>query len=62
MIILRSRYEYAVNSTYEMQPERFRMVVDEYFNYKNSFPEGKHSKEAEKYYARAQSYIEKLPS
>lgn len=62
MVILRARFEYALNSTLETQPERFRMVVDEYFNYKNSFPEGKHSKEAEKYYNRAQAEIDKLPS
>ena len=62
MVILRSRFEYAENSTLEMQPERYRMVLDEYFNYKNSFPEGKHAKEAEKYYNKSQSKIEKLPS
>ncbi len=62
MVILRARFEYAENSTLQMQPERYRMVLDEYFNYKNSFPEGKHTKEAEKYYKKSQSMIEKLPS
>ncbi len=62
MIILRARFEYAENSTYETQPERYRMVLDEYFNYKNSFPEGKYGKEADKYYQKAQSKIDKLPS
>lgn len=62
MIILRARYEYAENSTLEAQPERYRMVVDEYFNYINGFPEGKYIKDADKYYKRAQSKIEVLPS
>jgi len=38
------------------------MVVDEYYNYKNSFPEGKYIKEADKYYKEAQQMIENLPS
>lgn len=62
MVILRARYQYAENSTVSMQPERYRRVVDEYFNYKNGFPEGKHMKEADRYYKRAQSKIEVLPA
>lgn len=60
--ILRARYEYAQRSTLTTQPERYRMVVDEYFNYKNTFPEGKYLKEAENYYREAQKKIEQLPS
>ena len=60
--ILRARYEFAEKSTLQTQPERFRKVVDEYFNYKNSHPNGKHIKEAEKYYNVAQKKIEALPS
>ncbi|NLX66167.1 MAG: outer membrane protein assembly factor BamD [Bacteroidales bacterium] len=62
MIILRARFEYAQNSTLRTQPERYRLVVDEYFNYKNSFPEGKYMTEADKYYREAQEKIEKLPT
>lgn len=53
MLILRSRYELAVNSVDERKPIRFRDVVDERFNYLNMFPEGKYIKEAERYYRRA---------
>jgi len=60
--ILRARYEYALRSTLLTQPERYRMVVDEYFNYKNSFPEGKYSGEADRYYREAQEKIEILPT
>ena len=62
MIILRARFEYAEHSTLETQPERYRMVLDEYFNYKNGFPEGKFMKEADRYYMKAQSKIDVLPS
>lgn len=60
--ILRARFEYAQNSTLRVQPERYRLVVDEYFNYKNSFPQGKYMSEAEKYYREAQVKIEALPN
>jgi outer membrane protein assembly factor BamD len=60
--ILRARFEYALNSTLRAQPERYRLVVDEYFNYKNSFPEGKYMSEADKYYREAQGKIEELPT
>ncbi len=60
--ILRARYEYAQKSTLQTQPERYRMVVDEYFNYTNTFPNGKYISEAESYYKEAQSKIEVLPT
>ena len=60
--ILRARYEYAQRSALHTQPERFRMVVDEYYNYTNTFPEGKFSNEAQRYYNEAQSKIEILPT
>lgn len=62
MTILRARYELAKNSIKKMQPIRFRNVIDEYFNYKNSFPEGKFIKEAERYYNEAQKIVDVLPS
>jgi len=60
--ILRARYEFAQRSTLLTQPERYRMVVDEYFNYKNSFPNGKYLAEADRYYREAQEKIEVLPT
>lgn len=60
--ILRARFEYAQNSTLRAQPERYRLVVDEYFNYKNSFPEGNYMGEADKYYREAQGKIDLLPT
>lgn len=60
--VLRSRYEFAQRSKLEVQPERYRMVVDEYFNYKNTFPEGKYLNEADKYYQEALKKIDALPT
>ncbi len=62
IIILRARYEFAQRSTLQTQPERYRMVVDEYFNYTNSFPEGRYMAEAEAYYKEAQGKIDVLPT
>jgi len=53
ILILRSRYDLAVNSVEERKPIRFRDVVDEYFNYLNMYPEGKYLRESEKYYQKA---------
>jgi len=60
--ILRARYEFAQRSTIQTQPERYRMVVDEVYNYTNTFPEGKYTKEAQIYYKEAQSKIDVLPT
>lgn len=53
ILILRSKFELALNSVANKKAERYRDVVDEHFNYKNMFPEGKYLKEAEKLYETA---------
>ena len=62
MLILRARFELAENSISRAKPERYRAVIDEYFNYINSYPSGKYLKEAEKYYKIAQEIVDKLPA
>ena len=62
MLILRARYELAENSYLDVKPMRYRAVLDEYFNYKNSYPSGKFIKEADKYYKEAQEIVDKLPA
>ncbi|MBQ0102745.1 MAG: outer membrane protein assembly factor BamD [Prevotellaceae bacterium] len=47
LYILRARYKLAVNSVAEKAEERYRQTVDEYYGFKNEFPESKHIKEAE---------------
>jgi len=53
ILIVRSRFELAVNSIDERKPIRFRDVIDEHFNYLNMFPEGKYMKEVTKMYRQS---------
>lgn len=53
ILVVRSKYELAVNSIEDKKLGRFRELVDEHFNYKNMFPSGKYMKETERYYRRA---------
>lgn len=62
MLILRARYDLAENSVREAKPTRYRAVIDEYYNYKNSYPSGKFIKEADRYLKEAQDKVDKLPS
>jgi outer membrane protein assembly factor BamD len=48
ILVLRSKYQMAVQSIQEKKVERFRDTVDEYYAFKNEFPESKYSKEVEK--------------
>lgn len=57
ILILRSRYQEALQSVEEKKLERFRGVIDEYYNYINEFPEGEYKKEAEKILKTAQKYV-----
>ncbi|OJU56300.1 MAG: outer membrane protein assembly factor BamD [Bacteroidales bacterium 45-6] len=59
--IVRSKYELAINSIEYRQPVRYRDVIDEYYNYKNMFPEGKHLKELDKYFNNAEETLKSMP-
>ncbi|MDD3078874.1 MAG: outer membrane protein assembly factor BamD [Paludibacter sp.] len=48
MIILRSKYQEALQSVYEKRIERYRNTIDEYYSYVNEFPDGKMRKQADK--------------
>jgi outer membrane protein assembly factor BamD len=48
ILILRAKYEMAVNSVDERKDERYRDTIDEYYAFKNEFPESKYLKDAEK--------------
>ena len=62
MLILRARFDLAENSISKAKAQRYRTVIDEYFNYINSYPSGEFAKEAEGYYKIAQEIVDKLPS
>jgi len=55
--VLRSKYELALVSIEEKLQSRYRDVVDEYYAYKNEYPEGKYMKEVTKYFEYANKRI-----
>ena len=57
MLILKSRYQEAVQSYEEKKPERFRAVIDEYYAFINEFPEGPNANEAQQIFKVASRYV-----
>ncbi|MDR0892214.1 MAG: outer membrane protein assembly factor BamD [Mediterranea sp.] len=57
ILVLRAKYEMAVNSVLDKKMDRYRDTVDEYYAFKNEFPESKYLKEAEKIYQASQKVI-----
>lgn len=53
MLILRCRYHLADRSVEEKSQERFQQTIDEYFGFKNEFPDSKYIKEADQIYKNA---------
>ncbi len=58
-LVLRAKYEMAEQSVEEKQLERYRDTIDEYYAYKNEYPEGKYMKDAEKIFANSTRKVEK---
>ena len=48
IMILRAKYEMAQNSVEDKKDERYRDAMDEYYAFKNEFPDSKYMKEATK--------------
>ncbi len=59
MLILRARYSMAKESVQEKMLDRYRDTVDEYYAFKNEFPESKYLKEADKIYRDAQKALKR---
>ena len=53
ILMLRAKYKMALKSVEEKKVDRYRDAVDEYYAFKNEFPESKYLEEAEKYYQEA---------
>lgn len=58
ILILRAKYELAVYSVEDRKIERYREVVDEYYAFKNEFPESKYMKEAERVFKESQKILQ----
>lgn len=57
-LILKSSYLLADGSIPSKQLERFQATVDEYLSFIGEFPEGPHSKEAQRMYESSNRYLE----
>lgn len=59
IMVLRARYELAMASVEEKADERFRQAIDEYYGFKNEFPDSKHIKEADNIFKHANAKVKK---
>ena len=57
ILILRARYSMAKESVQEKMIDRYRDTEDEYYAFKNEFPESKYMKEADKIYRETQKVL-----
>lgn len=57
ILVLRAKYEMAIYSVEERRAERYRETVDEYYAFKNEFPESKHLKDAEKIFKESEKAL-----
>ena len=57
-LILKSTYLLADRSIPSRQLERFQATVDEYYSFIGEFPDGPHSREAERMYESSSKYLE----
>lgn len=60
MMILRCRYQLAQKSVEAKADERFRQTIDEYYGFKNEFPDSKYMKEADQIFKHASARV-KMP-
>ncbi len=59
ILILRARYQLAMKSVEERADERFRETIDEYYGFKNEFPDSKYMKEADQIFRHSNAKIKK---
>lgn len=60
IMILRARYQLATRSVDEKMDERFRQTIDEYYGFKNEFPDSKYMKEADNIFKHSNSRVKNL--
>ena len=57
ILILRAKYDMAKESVLEKKAERVRETIDEYYAFKNEFPDSKYMKEVEAIFKDASKYV-----
>ena len=60
ILLLRAKYDMAKESMEEKKEERMRDAIDEYYAFKNEFPESKYIKEVENIYKDAKKYVKEI--
>ena len=60
ILLLRAKYKLGSESVLEKKEERMREAIDEYYAFKNEFPESKYMEEVEKIYKDASKYVKEL--
>ncbi|MBR6621334.1 MAG: outer membrane protein assembly factor BamD [Bacteroides sp.] len=60
ILLLRAKYKLGSESVLEKKEERMREAIDEYYSFKNEFPESKYMKEVENIYKDARKYVKEL--
>lgn len=60
ILLLRAKYKLGTESVEEKKEDRMREAIDEYYAFKNEFPESKYIKEVEDIYEDASKYVKEL--
>lgn len=60
ILLLRAKHKLGSESVLEKKEERMREAIDEYYAFKNEFPESKYMKEVESIYKDASKYVKEL--
>ncbi len=60
ILLLRAKYKLGSESVLEKKEERMRETIDEYYAFKNEYPESKYIKEVEDIYKDASKYVKEL--
>lgn len=59
ILILRAKYQLAIQSVDEKQLERYKDTIDEYYGFLNEYPESKYLKDAQKIYIQSEKFVNK---
>jgi len=60
ILLLRAKHKLGSESVLEKKEERMRETIDEYYAFKNEFPESKYMKEVENIFKDASKYVKEL--
>ena len=59
-MILKAQYEFAKNSIYEKQLDRYKLVLNKYKDFNDKFPKSKYQKDTELYFKNANNKIKEF--